>query len=42
MDSYTYVVVDCVADGAADDPYGEGESGNGGDEIVWADDGCDD
>ena len=38
----TYVVVDCVADGATDYPYGKGESRDGGDEIIWADDGCDD
>lgn len=29
------VVVGCVADGAADDADGEGEGGDGGDEVLW-------
>ena len=36
------VVVDAVADGTANDADGEGESGDGGDEVIWANDGCDD
>lgn len=36
------VVVDCVADGAADYADGEGECGDGGDQVVWADDCRDD
>jgi hypothetical protein len=36
------VVVGCVAYGAADDANGEGEGGNGTDEVVRADDSSDD
>lgn len=36
------VVIDRVADDAADDADGEGEGGDGGDEVVRADDGGDD
>lgn len=36
------VVVDAVADGATNNTDGEGEGGDGGDEVVGANDGCDD
>lgn len=34
------VVIGCIADGAAYDTYGEGEGGDGGNEVVGADYGC--
>lgn len=36
------IVVDCVADGTSQDTDTEGEGGDGGDEVVGTDDGCDD